>query len=245
MSGIGATGRYRPPYQEPDRFGFALIAALLLEAAATLAFVQFANRAGPVANHRPRIMKIQMLAPPPKPKPLPPPPKPMPPPPKPLPPPPLPVAPPKPLPPPPPKPVPRPVARPIPRPIPRPRPVKPAPHIVQPRPQPPPPAPPAISAAEIENATARYAAIVHSSVQADLQVPEMVTMMHLRGVTTVSIEIAPSGALLGVSVLHSSGAPPIDRAAIASVRTTRFPPFSAKMPHHPIEFTLQVKLRGS
>jgi hypothetical protein len=36
MSGIGATGRYRPPYQEPDRFGVALIAALLLEAAATL-----------------------------------------------------------------------------------------------------------------------------------------------------------------------------------------------------------------
>lgn len=242
MSGIGAAGRYLPPYQEKDRFGFALIAALLLEAAATLAFVHFANQAGPVADHRPRVMKIQMLAPPPKPKPLPPPPKPVPvpPPPKALPPPPLPVAPPKPIPPPP-KPVPRPLAHPIPRP----RPVKPAPHIVQPRPQPPPPpAPPVVSAAEVETATARYAAMVHSSVQADLRVPEMVTMMHLRGVTTVSIEIAPSGALLGVSVLRSSGAPPIDRAALASVRATRFPPFTADMPHHAMAFTLQVKLRG-
>lgn len=250
MSGIGTTDRYTPPHQEPDRFGFALIAALLLEAAAAIGFVHFANQAGPVANHQPRIMKIQMLAPPPKPKPLPPPPKPvpLPPPPKPLPPPPLPVAPPKPLPPPPPKPVPRHIARPIPKPRPvKPRPVKPAPHIVQPRPQPPPPpapAPPAVSAAEIETATARYAAMVHSSVQADLQVPAMVTMMHLRGVTTVSIEIAPSGALLGVSVLRSSGAPPIDQAALASVRATRFPPFSGDMPHHPIAFTLQVKLRG-
>ncbi|MGC9268532.1 energy transducer TonB family protein [Acidiphilium sp.] len=242
MSGMEATGRDVPPYHEPDRFGVALVAALLLEAATALVFVHFANQVGPVANHQPRIMKIQMLAPPPKPKPLPPPPKPMPPPPKPLPPPPLPVAPPKPLPPPPPKPAPRPVSRPIPRP----KPVKPAPHIVQPRPQPPPPpAPPVVSAAEVESATARYAALVHSSVQADLRVPEMVTMMHLRGVTTVSIEIAPSGALLGVSVLRSSGAPPIDRAALASVRATRFPPFTGKMPHHPIEFTLQVKLRGS
>ncbi len=72
MSGIGTTDRYTPPHQEPDRFGFALIAALLLEAAATIGFVHFANQAGPVANHQPRIMKIQMLAPPPKPKPLPP-----------------------------------------------------------------------------------------------------------------------------------------------------------------------------
>lgn len=242
MSETDIAGRYQPPYQEPDRFGFALIAALVLEAAATLAFVHFANQAGPVANHRPRIMKIQMLAPPPKPKPLPPPPKPLPPPPKPLPPPPLPVAPPKPQPPPPPRPIPRPT----PRPIPRPQPMKPVQHIVKPRPQPPPPpppAPPAVSAAEIESATARYAALVHSLVQADLRVPEMVSMMHLHGVTTVSIEISPSGALLGVSVLRSSGASLIDRAALAAVRGTRFPPFSNKMPHHPVGFTLEVKLR--
>jgi protein TonB len=243
MSGASMAGRARLPYQEPDRFGFALVAALLVEAAATLAFVHFANQPGPVANHRPRIMKIQMMAPPPKP--LPPPPKPMPPPPKPLPPPPLPVAPPKPLPPPPPpKPIPRPVPRPIPRPIPHP--MKPVPHIAVPRPQPPPPPPvqPAVSAAEVESATARYAALVHSSVQADLRVPEMVQMMHLRGVTTVSITIAPSGALVGVSVLRSSGAPPIDQAALAAVRATRFPPFSGKMPHHAVSFTLQVKLRA-
>ncbi|MDX5930993.1 TonB family protein [Acidiphilium acidophilum] len=239
MSGMGAVERYVPPYQQPDRFGFALLAALVLEAVAVLGVVHFADRAGPVADHRPRIMKIQMLAPKPLPKPLPPPPKPVPPPPKALPPPPLPVAPPRPMPPPPPRPVPRHVARPIPRP----HPVKPAPAIVPPRPQPPPPAP-VVSAAEVETATARYAALVHSSVQADLRVPEMVSMMHLRGVTVVAITIAPSGALMGVSVLRSSGAPPIDRAAVASVRATRFPPFAAAMPHHPMVFRLAVRLSG-
>lgn len=234
MSGMGTAERDVPPYHQPDRFGFALLAALALEAVAVLGVVHFADRAGPVADHRPRIMKIQMLAP----KPLPPPPKPLPPPPKGLPPPPLPVAPPRPMPPPPPRPVPRHVARPIPRS----RPVRPAPAIVPPRLQPPPA--PVVSAAEVETATARYAALVHSSVQADLLVPEMVSMMHLRGVTVVAITIAPSGALMGVAVLRSSGAPPIDRAAVASVRATRFPPFAAAMPHHPMVFRLAVRLSG-
>lgn len=236
MSATSNTGQIPPPFHEPDRFAPALLAALALEIIAALALVHFVNQAGPVATHKPRIMKLQMLAPPPKP--LPPPPKPLPKPPKPMPPPPLPVAPPKPLPPP-----PKPIPRPIPRPIPHPHHIKPIPHIAAPKPPPPPPVP-QISAAEIESATARYAAQVHASVQADLKVPQIVEMMHLRGITTIAIRIAPSGALLATSILHSSGAPPIDRAALASVRATRFPPFPAKMPHHPVTFTLQVKLRG-
>ncbi|MCF3947512.1 energy transducer TonB [Acidiphilium iwatense] len=229
MSAVIGTNRASPIMQECDLFGRALGVALVLEIIAVIGFVHFTNQAGPVANHRPRIMKIQMIAPPPKPKPLPKPPKPIPPPP-------LPLAPPKPLPPPP---------KPIPKPRPIPHPVKPIPHIAVPKPQPPPPPPqPVVSAAQQENATERYAALVHQSVQNDLRVPQLVEMMHLRGITTVAIDIAPSGALLGVSVIRSSGAPPIDKAALASVRATRFPPFSPKMPHHPITFTLQVKLRA-
>ncbi|MDD2876801.1 MAG: TonB family protein [Acidiphilium sp.] len=241
MSGVRTAKLGQPMFEQRDYFGRAVATALAIEILAGLALMHFANQAGPVANHRPRIMKIQMLAPPPKPlppppKPLPPPPKPIPQPPKPLPPPPLPVAAPKP---PPPKPIPRP------RPVPHPHPLKPVPHIAIPKPQPPPPPPqPEVSSAERESATARYAAVVHQSVQNDLRVPQLVEMMHLRGVTTVAIEIAPSGALLSVSVARSSGAPPIDNSALASVRATRFPPFLEKMPHHPITFTLQVKLRG-
>ncbi|MHB1302116.1 MAG: cell envelope integrity protein TolA [Acidiphilium sp.] len=233
MSAVTSGG---PAWEPRDRFGIALAAALMVEAVLAVAVMRFAPQAAPVATHKKDVVKIHMEAPP---KPLPPPPKPMPPPPQPmLPPPPLPVAPPKP---PPPKPIPRPKPRPLPR--------KPVPHVAPPRPQPPPPPPPpppqpAVSAAEIESATARYAGMVHQSVQADLRVPRLVEMMHLRGIATVSIRIAPSGTLLGVSIVRSSGAPPIDRAAIASVRATSFPPFYGDMPHHPLDFVLQVKLRG-
>lgn len=210
-----------PAWEPRDRFGIALAAALVVEAVLAVAVMRFAPQAAPVANHKKDVVKIHMEAPPK------PPPQPM------LPPPPLPVAPPKP----PPKPIPRPKPRPLPR--------KPVPHVAPPRPSPPPPPPqPAVSAAEIESATARYAGMVHQAVQADLQVPRLVEMMHLRGIATVSIRIAPSGTLLGVSIVRSSGAPPIDRAAIALVRATSFPPFSGDMPHHPLDFVLQVKLRG-
>lgn len=216
MSAVTSGG---PAWEPRDRFGIALAAALVVEAVLAVAVMRFAPQAAPVANHKKDVVKIHMEAPPK------PPPQPM------LPPPPLPVAPPKP----PPKPIPRPKPRPLPR--------KPVPHVAPPRPPPPPPQP-AVSAAEIESATARYAGMVHQAVQADLQVPRLVEMMHLRGIATVSIRIAPSGTLLGVSIVRSSGAPPIDRAAIASVRATSFPPFSGDMPHHPLDFVLQVKLRG-
>ncbi|OZB39025.1 MAG: hypothetical protein B7X48_10860 [Acidiphilium sp. 34-60-192] len=147
-----------------------------------------------------------MIAPPPpKPIPKPPPPKPLPPPPPKV------VTPPKPPPPPPPKPIPRPKPRPIVHP-------KPVPHVAAPPPPPPPPPQPQISAAQQADATELYAARVHAAVQDDLHVPEQVAMMHLRGITTLAITIAPSGALLGVSVARSSGAPPIDQAALAAVR---------------------------
>lgn len=236
MTSMSRSRDLPPGLQERDLFARALGAALILEIMFVIGFIHFANQAGPVANHQPRLMKIQMMAPPPKPRPLPKPPKPMPPLPKPLPPPPLPVAPPKP---PPPTPIPRPLPKP--RPVPHPQPVKPIPHVATPKPQPP-PQQPVVSAAEQENATERYAALVHQSVQNDLRVPRQVAMMRLHGITTVAIRVAPSGALLGDSILRSSGFPPIDKAALAAVRATRFPPFSAKMPHHPITFTLRVDL---
>lgn len=217
-----------------DRFLPSLGVALIFEAVLILGFMRVSSMKAATKSAHPHIVKIQMLAPP---KPIPPPPKPVPKPPPPLPPPPKLVT----------KPLPK---LPPPKPIPKPRPVhhpkpkaKPVPHIEQPV-QPPVPPVPVISEAEQASATDIYAAGLRSRVQAHTQVPEAVTMMHLRGVTTLRIEIAPSGALMSVSILHSSGIPPIDRAAIASVRSTGFPPFSRKMPKRPMIFTLLVRLRG-
>ncbi|HQT87229.1 MAG TPA: energy transducer TonB [Acidiphilium sp.] len=221
-----------PALAQQGRFGWALASALLVQAVLLLVFLHFANEVGPVLAKHKSVMKIHVIAPPPpKPIPKPPPPKPLPPPPPKV------VTPPKPPPPPPPKPIPRPKPRPIVHP-------KPVPHVAAPPPPPPPPPQPQISAAQQADATELYAARVHAAVQDDLHVPEQVAMMHLRGITTLAITIAPSGALLGVSVARSSGAPPIDQAALAAVRATRFPPFTAKMPHHAVTFDLQVKLRG-
>jgi protein TonB len=90
----------------------------------------------------------------------------------------------------------------------------------------------------------RYAVELNSRVQARLIVPEGVQMMHLSGKTVVAIRVAPDGSLLGASVAHSSGAGPIDRAALATVRATRLPPFGPGMPDHPVTFDLTVRIKN-
>lgn len=227
-----------------------LVAAAVIELALIGALVHFAARKGVVAAPHPQRVRIAMLAPKPKPKPPapkpppPPPPKPKPPPPpppKPKPPPPKPL--PKPPPPPPPRPAPKRVIHRPPPPRPRPVPHHPAP----PRPVPPPMravTPPAPSPAEVASMVMRYAAELNGRVQSRLVVPEAVQMMHLSGKTVVAIRVAPDGALLGVSVARSSGAGPIDRAALAAVRATRLPPFGPGMPDHPVTFDLTVRIKN-
>lgn len=228
-----------------------LLAAAVVEALLLLAVIRFAPHAGVVRAPHPQRVRIAMVAP--KPKPKPPTPKPPPPEPKPPPPPPPKPKPPPPEPkPPPPKPVPRlpppPVPPKAPPPPPRPHP-KPRPHVVRPppRPQPAPPpmraTPPAPSPAETASAVMRYAAVLNARVQARLVVPQEVQMMHLSGTTVVAIRVAPDGSLLGVSVARSSGVPPIDRAALAAVRSTPLPPFQGDMPRQPVTFDLTVRLR--
>ncbi|HQT60025.1 MULTISPECIES: energy transducer TonB [unclassified Acidiphilium] len=233
-----------------DRFSFplALVVALALELGLVL-FVAYMPPSHVAVAPHPQVTRIKMLAPPPKPKPLPPPPKPVPPPPKPLPPPPKPQTPPPP-------PLPKPpVPVPPPRPLPKPRP-RPVPHHVvhqKPKPlprtvpkpvAPPPPKPQPVPAAVQETALESYAGAVHAAVQADLKVPRIVEMMQLSGVTELALRIAPDGHLLSVSVIRSSGAPPIDRAALAAVHSTHLPPFSSDMPHQPITVTIFIRLRS-
>lgn len=185
----------------------------------------------------------------PKPKPLPLPPKP--------------IAKPKPLPPPPPKPVAKPLPKaPPPKPAPKPRPKptpKPLPRKIVPRAKPTPVAPPkrivkpvlqpvahivpSPSPAEVENALAAYLAILRARVQANLTIPVSIRMLGFSGRARVLIRLAPNGRLLVVSLARSSGIPPIDALALKTVRETSFPRFSAKMPKHPLAFTLGVIIR--
>ena len=219
--------------EERSHFLFALLAAMVVELLVLLAGAYIANRPQPVLQPPP-VTLIHVVV---TPKPVPPPPKPVPPPSKPVPPPPRPM-------PPPPRPVPRPSPKVQPRPpvrhtISRPKPIA---QQVQPPPSPPRPAP--IPEAVQENAMEAYASIVHDAVQADLQVPEMVAMMHLSGTTKIALNIAPNGNLLSATVIESSGVAMIDNAALATVRASRFPSFSGKMPNHPITIEISVRMKS-
>lgn len=256
----------QPPFRWRDprtwRLGFLgpLAVAAAIEASLVLAMLHLAASAGVTAAPHPQRVRIALETPkpPPRPKPAPPkpkppPPRPKPPPPKPKPPPPRPRPLPKPLPkplPPPPKPLPKPPPRPPrPRPMPRPQP-RPVPRVVrdpQPRPSPPPAPPtrPGPTPAQVASIVMQYAAVLNARVQANLQVPGMIQMMHLSGRTLVELRVAPDGRLLQVSVARSSGIGAIDRAALAAVRGAGLPPFPDGMPRHPVTFTLVVRLRAS
>ncbi len=220
----------------PDRFGRALLVAFLLEALGIALLVSFAHPApqpAPVAR-----VRVHLAPAPAPPKPLPPPPPPPPPPSVPQPPSPVmpTLAPPPAMPPALPR-APRGVLKPPKHEAPVPaRPDQPPP----PPPQPPPP--PAPSAAAQASATELYAAMLRSRVQANLVVPETLRMLGIDGTTVLTLTVAPDGQLLAATIAKSSGSSAIDKAALATARATRLPPFTAKMPHHPLNFRLLVHL---
>ena len=225
--------------EDSSHFFYALLAAVVIEFLIVLAGVYISHRPQPVLQ-QPRVTLIHVVV---TPKPAPPPPKPAPPPPKPMPPPPKPAPLPKPVPPPP-KPMPRPLPKVQPRPvvhhfIAKPKPV---PKKVQAPPTLPRPAP--IPKAVQESALEAYASVVHDAVQADLQVPETVAMMHLSGNTKIALNIAPNGSLLRATILESSGIAMIDNAALATVRSAHFPSFSGKMPDHAITIEISVSMKS-
>lgn len=227
--------------EPPGRFGLALLAAAVLELAAIALIARMPRPAPPAPPAAARMVVHAATLAPPTP-PAPPPPAPKPPPLKPPPSLPTPV-----FPAPPPAPIPLPIIRPLP---PGPRG---APHIrphqqVPPPPTtaaltPAPPTPPApVNAAIQATETQLYAARLRAEVQQNLTVPDMVRMMAIDGTSRVSITVAPDGHLVAASLAASSGTASIDRAALASVRASSFPPFTPKMPPHPLTFVLDVHL---
>ncbi len=220
-----------------DKFWRALVVAAIIEGVFVVGFVKYAATVGDKHGaQQPTVMKISIQQ---APKPPPPPP-------------PVPKTQPPPPPPPPPVPTPQrlPPPPPLPKPAPRPKPVlrKALPHTTPPPAAPvfhapPLPPAPALPSAEIQaSAEQLYAAELNARVQSQLAVPEAVRMMGLSGTTYLAVTVAPSGAVLAVAVTQSSGAPPIDQAAAAAVRSAPLPAFSDKMPQHPITFNLIVRL---
>ena len=127
--------------------------------------------------------------------------------------------------------------------MPRPQPQAAPPAATIPPPQAAPaPAPAPVSAAAAATATELYAAALRARVQANLAVPASVRLMGIGGITRLAIDLDPAGTLRGVSVAKSSGNAAIDAAALRSVQTSRFPPFAAEMPQHPLTFMLTVRL---
>ncbi|HQT88497.1 MAG TPA: TonB family protein [Acidiphilium sp.] len=224
-----------------SRFGRFLLAAFVLEILALVALV-YAPEPPPARVVKPAMVAVHMVHPtPPKPKPTPlPPPPPPPVPALPKPPPPLPhhphVAP---------KPPPKRVIHPpI---IRRPPPPTPAPPNTPTAPAPPAPvvsAPPP-SPAVVQSVEARYVGTIKGIILGNLVVPTAMRNLGASGVATVAFKVAPNGQILSARVLRASDYAAANRAALAAVRDSRFPPFFARMPNHPIIFELNINVSGA
>ncbi len=227
------------PVKPEGNFGKALLVGAALEMALLAGLLWFSAVPPPPKPTAKKIMAIHMVHPaPPKPKPIP------------VPPPPKPVLQPKPVPVPKPIPMPRPVVHhaPTPKPLMAKTPLPtapvlpPAPPVTPPAPPPPPPAP---SMAARQAAMARYASMVRAQVQADAHVPEAVRLMHLSGTAVISFELQPSGFLVWARLAQSSGVGAINRAALESVRSGTYPPFTKNMPKRATIFNVEIHLSSN
>ncbi|HTJ90808.1 MAG TPA: TonB family protein [Acidocella sp.] len=253
------------PSWEPRELGLprAMLIAILLVGVITAAGVWMSASFSPKPQS-PAIQAMQVsLAQLPKPAPpAPPVSKPIPPP---------PPVPPQPAPPP--KPVP--VVIPKPPPVPSRVPVEtrklppppPVPHVSKPVPHPPhrrppvrrpvtPPVPPAAPAAPRAAPTAAapvvptsgipvYGERVYEIIQANQNVPEVLSEMGLSGRAVIEIVVAPNGKILSASVYKSSGVPIIDSTALEHARDAQLPPFNNRMPNQPHAFLVPIQIQAA
>jgi protein TonB len=219
---------------EPDRFGRALLLAMVIEALGISAFM-FAPR--PPAAVPPAVVQLQVLQPAPQPVAKPPPP-----------------TPPKPAP-----VVPQPVTPPVPLPPPVPHHASPhhvMRHVVHTPPPPPQPAPPIpqpvapvtaappISPQAQQSALSRYIGQVRAIVLSNLVVPQLLVDSGMDGDCVLQFTLAPDGSLLSVSVLTPSGIKSVNDAALDALRASHLPAFLTGMPDTPHVFTLPVHVSG-
>ena len=63
------------------------------------------------------------------------------------------------------------------------------------------------------------------------------------GNVIVRFTVEPSGQVVAVALVHSSGSPRLDAAAEALVRNASLPPFEASMPRTPITTMVTIRYR--
>ena len=134
-------------------------------------------------------------------------------------------------------PPPRPVVHHTPAP-PKPQPPQPAARAT-PAPPPPHPAPPA---AAPTSGIGPYGATMHAIIQANQSVPPGISQMGLSGTAVIKIEVDPSGRIIAVSLVRSSGNPLIDKTALDHAREAHFPAFNSNMPGSALTFDVPVEI---
>ncbi len=248
MTRLTETDRAASIEPETPRFGWWLLAALLIEAIA-LAGLMFAPHGKPAHRVRPATIAVHMLKPVGPPKAIPLPPKLVQPPP----------VPPKPTPvlPKPPPPLPQHPHIPVPR-KPPPRPVHhvlrhvPVRQVAPPPVAPTPPAPPAPrvtapppSPAQVATALSKYTGMLRDEIISRIVVPNSLRALGARGVAMIEFDVTPGGRILWARVLKASDYQAATKAALAAVQDSHFPAFLAKMPQRNTVFQIPITVSGN
>ena len=134
---------------------------------------------------------------------------------------------------------------PVPPPPPRPRPPPPrpeAPATAAPAPvAAPPPVATATPAASAPAVDPRWSRSVSEWLEAHRTYPDEARRRGEEGRVALRFTVDRSGAVLDVELVHSSGSPRLDAAALALLRTAALPPFAASMTAGQITITMQIR----
>jgi len=90
-----------------------------------------------------------------------------------------------------------------------------------------------------------YGDTVYSIIQANQNVPEVLSEMGASGTAVIEIVVAPNGKVLSARVVKSSGVPIIDGTALEHARDARLPPFNSDMPDQPHAFLIPIQIQPS
>lgn len=108
-------------------------------------------------------------------------------------------------------------------------------------PPPPPPQPVQAMSASLDD-MALFEARIKAAVQAAVRYPPAASMLHRQGQARVEFDYK-DGSVSNAQLVQSSGFPMLDRAALAAVRSARYPMPLAKLLHHLMHISVWVEFR--
>jgi protein TonB len=90
-----------------------------------------------------------------------------------------------------------------------------------------------------------YGEQIYTIIQANQNVPFVLSQMGASGTAVIEIEVAPDGRVISARVYKSSGIPLIDATALDHARGARLPPFNTQMPNQPHIFLVPIAIQPS